>query len=304
MLRFVNAVAEAIEPEYPDVIVETLAYQYTRQAPKITKPRHNVSICLCSIECCFTHPLRECHRAMFPFIFATTPGVTFQQDLMDWAKICKRVLIWDYTTNFRFYLAPMVNLHVLQDNVKFFIENGVTQLFEQGNAETPSGEFGELRAYLLTKLMWEPDGDFYGWMDDFLTGYYGKAAAPIRKFIDMLQDHVTRYDLHAGIYESPKAFLHNALIPKGDAFWDEAEALADNEDVLKRVRKSRLQWRFLKFHRKGYYDDDFSEVCEKLIADLRELGITHIQEGKKFEKSADEMRHGTLPGTSRSDYRW
>ena len=35
----------------------------------------------------------------------------------------------------------------------------MTGLFEQGNGESPSGEFGELRAYLITKLMWNPDLD-------------------------------------------------------------------------------------------------------------------------------------------------
>ncbi len=71
----------------------------------------------------------------------------------------------------------MINLHVIQDNVKFFIENGVTQLFEQGNGQSISGEFGELRAYLLTKLMWEPDGDLSAWMDEFLDAYYGAGPA-------------------------------------------------------------------------------------------------------------------------------
>ncbi len=51
MIRFVNAVAEEVEKEFPDVLVETLAYQYTRKPPKHVKPRHNVVVRLCSIEC-------------------------------------------------------------------------------------------------------------------------------------------------------------------------------------------------------------------------------------------------------------
>ena len=304
LIRFVNACAESIAGEFPDVLIDTFAYQYTRQAPKKTRPAPNVSVRICSIECCFTHPLAECHRAMFPFIFATTPGVTFQQDLADWSRIASHLVVWDYTTNFRFYLAPMVNLHVLQDNIRFFRDNNVTGLFEQGNGQSVSGEFGELRGYLISKLMWEPDGDVEKWTQEFLAGYYGNAAGPIHAYIKLLAGHVTRYDLHAGIYESPKAFLHNALIPKMDALWDEAEALADNEEILERVQRSRLQVRFIKFHRKGPGDDDYDAVCEQLISDIRRHGVTYIQEGKDIEKSFDEMRHGTLPGTSRSDYRW
>ena len=48
LIRFVNAVAEAIEPEFPDVAVDTLAYQYSVTPPRITRPRHNVMVRMCS----------------------------------------------------------------------------------------------------------------------------------------------------------------------------------------------------------------------------------------------------------------
>ena len=60
MLRFVNACAASIAEEFPDVIIDTFAYQYTRQAPKLTRPAPNVCVRICSIECCFSHPLAEC----------------------------------------------------------------------------------------------------------------------------------------------------------------------------------------------------------------------------------------------------
>ena len=60
VLQLVNRVAEAVEKEFPDKAVETLAYQWTRQPPKTMRPRPNVIIRLCSIECCFSHPLATC----------------------------------------------------------------------------------------------------------------------------------------------------------------------------------------------------------------------------------------------------
>ena len=50
VIRFVNAVAEEIEKEFPNVLVETLAYQYTRKPPAIARPRHNVIVRLCTID--------------------------------------------------------------------------------------------------------------------------------------------------------------------------------------------------------------------------------------------------------------
>ena len=56
MLAFANYVGEKIEPEFPQVAVDTLAYQYTRKPPKTLKPRANVIVRLCSIECNFREP--------------------------------------------------------------------------------------------------------------------------------------------------------------------------------------------------------------------------------------------------------
>src|SRR6185312_2018133 len=65
MLAFVNYIAEQIEPEFPNVAVDTFAYQYTRKPPKTIKPRHNVIVRLCSIECNFREPLDHVSNASF-----------------------------------------------------------------------------------------------------------------------------------------------------------------------------------------------------------------------------------------------
>jgi hypothetical protein len=85
LLRFVNACANSIAEEYPHVIIDTLAYQYTRQAPKITKPAPNVAVRICTIECCFAHPLNECDAVSDTFKKHIIGTPTFQQDIRDWA---------------------------------------------------------------------------------------------------------------------------------------------------------------------------------------------------------------------------
>ena len=93
LIRFVNAVAEAIEDEFPQVLVDTLAYRYTRTPPKLTRPRYNVCVRLCSIECCFAHPLAQCDEICS---FADKGhGDSFQHDLKEWAKVCDRLYVWD-----------------------------------------------------------------------------------------------------------------------------------------------------------------------------------------------------------------
>ena len=296
VLRFVNACADAVKDEFPDVLIETLAYQYTRRPPKITKPRDNVCICLCSIECCFTHPMRSCQVPVRPFKHLVDWDHPFQEDLRGWGKLTNNLFIWDYTTNFRFYLAPMINLHVLQDNIRFFLENGVSSIFEQGNGQARSGEFGELRAYLLTRLMWEPEGDVSRWTDEFLEGYYGAAGKALRRYIDLLSDHVTRHGVHAGIYESPMDVVPNTMLPALTALFDEAEeAVRNDPESLSHVKRSRLQLEFIKHQRRLPSSDDFQGEAEALIEKISLSGVERIQESASLEESFEEIRKGDLP---------
>ena len=99
LLHFINVVAEEIEKEFPNVLIETLAYRYTRTPPKIVRPRKNVLIRLCSIECNFGRPLSD----------SETNG-RFLSDLKVWSRISQHMWIWDYGANFKNYLLPHPNL--------------------------------------------------------------------------------------------------------------------------------------------------------------------------------------------------
>ena len=203
LLTFVNRIADDIKDDYPHVYVDTLAYRYTRKAPKHIKPRDNVIIRLCSIECCFSHPLDDprCPH-----------NVEFVRDIEAWAAICHNLYIWDYTTDFLCYLAPFPNLAVLQRNVRFFKEHNVIGMFEQGNYQSLSGEFGELRGYLLAKLLWNPDMTAEAYdahMNEFLRDYYGGGWTYIREYIDVTSRKAA--ERHLFIYDTP-----NRLFPFGE----------------------------------------------------------------------------------------
>ena len=144
MLELVNYVAEKIEPEFPNVLVDTLAYQYTRKAPRTLRPRPNVIIRLCSIECNFAKPLTDSSNELFA------------RDIRDWHRLTDRLYIWDYTTDFSHYLLPFPNYYVLGPNVRFFHRNGVVGLFEQGAYQSFSNEMSEMRAWVLAQLLWNP----------------------------------------------------------------------------------------------------------------------------------------------------
>ncbi len=264
MLRFVNAVAEAVEEEFPDVLVQTFAYQYTRKAPKITKPRKNVMIRYCTIEACFRHTLADetCEKN----------AGKFAPELKEWQGICDKISIWDYATNYSCYLAPFPNLEVLRENARFFAENNAIHMFEEDTPGTYTGDLGDLRAYLVSRLLWNPymtQSDYDTHMREFLEGYFGAGWRSINAYIRLL--HETTRTYHMGCFQRMDTGfmgsdpLSEAYIPQpyqeiaadsyladfipcldeAIALWNEAEALAAHEDELQRIRRSKMSVTYL-----------------------------------------------------------
>ena len=241
LLRFVNAVAADIAEDYPNVTIDMLAYRYTQKAPSVTKPLENVCIRLCSIFCDFTHPLNTSENDC-------TESQTFSEDLIAWSKICDNIYIWDYTTNFHFYIATFANFHVLRENMRFFAEHNVRGMFPQGNGCSLSGEFGELRAYLVAKLMMNPymsEEEYYAHMDEFMEAYYGEGWSYLRAYINDTSELASI--ACQGIYDQPFTAIREVdyKINEGTftEYWDKAEELAG--DRLPEVQRSRLQWKYI-----------------------------------------------------------
>jgi len=230
MLRFVNSVAADIEDEFPKVAISTLAYQYTRKPPKITKPRHNVIVRLCSIECSFSRPL------------ADERNKKFRDDIVGWSKITNRLYIWDYTTNFRHYIMPHPNLRVLGPNIKFFADHNVKGIFEQGAYTTNGAEMAELRAWVLAKLLWNPNLDGRKLIDEFIEGYYGSAAPHIKAYLKVTHDAVEATGDHLGCFSPHTAkFLSFETLSKGWTHLKAAERAVQNDPDLRfRVQVAQL----------------------------------------------------------------
>ena len=273
LLEFVNAVAEELEKDYPNLVVDTLAYNYTQAPPKNIVPRENVCIRVCSIRVCFMHPMTVCPEHKGPNNAQWTRTKLFMNDFVNWGKICDRIYVWDYTTNFRYYIAPFSNFGAIRENMKFYHENGVRGMFPQGNSQSISGEFGELRAYLLAKLMWNPymtEEEYDRHMNEFLQAYYGNGWIYIRMFIDKTTELVANAESCINIYEEPLQSITQAeyLANEADfeAWWSKAELVAG--DRAEAVHRSRLQWRCIQIL---LHPDD--EAALAFAAEVEELGI-------------------------------
>jgi hypothetical protein len=282
VLALVNRVAEAVEGDFPDRAVETLAYQWTRKAPKSMRPRPNVIVRLCSIECCFSHPLATCN---------SPANEAFRNDAAAWAKVCNRLWVWDYVTDFNCYLLPFPNQRVRRDNIRFFIRHNVTGIFEQDTYNSPHSELAALGGYLTAKFLWNPDYNENQAIDEFLTGYYGAAAEPIRQYINLLHDRVEKENIHVNIWAPVTSpHLTDDLLVAADALWQTAEdRVRDSADARRRVQISRLSVDFAVCERAMLMSAKKLPVHEPLrqlasrragiyLDTLKTSGLTHLRE--------------------------
>ncbi len=189
LLMLVNAVADAVSKSHPGVMVGTLAYDYTRKPPTTIRPRPNVQIQLCSIECCQTHPIDDPGCPKNP---------AFCEDLRSWGKICDNVYVWTYVTNFHNYLIPCPNLRALGHNIRFFRANNVKGLFMQGPAS--GAELGGLRNYIISNMIWDPTMNENALMDEFLALHYGRAANFVKRYIDLVHDAAQKKGQHRNCF--------------------------------------------------------------------------------------------------------
>ncbi len=305
MIRFVNAIADDIKEDYPNVMVDTFAYVYTRKPPKITVPRDNVIVRLCSIECNFSTPLNNESNKI---------NKAFADDIKEWSRICKNLHIWDYTTNYSHYLSPFGNFDVLQENLKFFAEHNVIGVYSEGNyqAAQSNGEFAELRSYMLARLTWNPDADIDELMYEFCDAYYGKGAQHIVDFINFIDENnggisidinnwwVTPFPNEISVEKGMKIYTNvsdaavlkvkHSDVEKIDEMWQMAYDAAEEDWQKENVKRSEICWRYLKASRSiGEFKNSKTraEEHEKLYEDFKKYGISLLCEGHENELSND-----------------
>lgn len=254
LIRFVNKLAR----RFPDKQFSTLAYLYSMHPPKHTKPLPNVNIMLCDIDCKREVPLTD-----------NESGRDFMRALEGWSRISNNIFVWDYGINFDNMVSPFPNFHIIQKNMQLFKKNHATMVFEQINS-TKGTDMGELRSYMMAKLMWDPYQNADSLMRAFVRGYYGAAAPYIYKYVAMITGALLSSHTPLWIYDSPishkNGMLNDQLMKTYAEIFDQAEAaVATDSTLLARVQIARLPLRYSELEiTRTKTGQDAAEVSRKL----------------------------------------
>jgi hypothetical protein len=282
MLRFVNAVAAA----FPNKIISTLAYQYTRKPPLITKPAKNVNIMFCSIECGRHLPIED-----------DPDAAQFRNDFEGWCKLTDNIIVWDYVVQFSNYVSPFPNLHVLQPNIQYFYEHGVRHMFEQASGNVWSDNMA-LKSYLIAALLWNPYVDVDSLTEKYALLQYGNAAEDMLTYFADLEQQVKQSGAGLDIYGNP-------ITPNNT--WLKPEQLSEYESYFEsalkntptsfhyEIKKLKLPLQYSRLEQAKFYGignlgvfennkgtwqlrQQIKTDLDNFIADCKQLEVTYLNE--------------------------
>jgi len=219
-LMFVNAVADEIAKDYPDVLIDTLAYSFYAAAPKTIKPRPNVCIRVCDDPGDVMHGMGHPNNKV---------GL---KTLKDWSKITKHLRIWDYDVIYTPNLPTPTQLYTAND-MKLFKKVGVEGVFtELENVLTT--DMWDMKAWILAKTMEDPNANSDKLVREFTDGYYGAAGRYVREYLNGINKALNKRPVYINFGGSPAGytFLDVKTVLSANTAFDKAEAAVSNDPVL------------------------------------------------------------------------
>jgi len=294
MFALINAVARDVAKEYPDIMIDTLAYLHTRRPPKNMTFEANVMIRLCSIENCAVHPLGECAWNSDRHFNKSYPPIEYKQELKDWAALTDRLQVFDYPVNNNHGFLPVPNFHLIQHNLRFERDAGIKGVFLCSCYTVPYNSFGALKSYLYARLMYNPDLDYNTLETEFLTAYYGAAAPVVKEILTYMEQRLKTHDFHM-IFATPPTRDPSGYY--GADFQDDMEklfvkalSLVTDEKYRLRLKREALCAPLLRalFMKKG--DPQFSQKIEAFFGLAHSLGIYEFCESDEKSERGYRLR--------------
>ena len=231
LLDFVNHMADAIKDDYPDVAIDTLAYQMTQQAPKTLRARDNVIVRLCDTASNFTKPITHAENA------------AFRDHLLSWAKKCRNLRVWDYAVTYApYYGMPLPTVHTYPADYRFYAEHHVEGVFTEHEYPVLA-DLRDLKVWMMMKLLEDPYRDYGELLTTFTDGFYGPAGWLVRRYLARLEAASARKSSHLSMGASPRQYRYLDLdfVREAHEIFDQAErAVGDDPTLLRRVRHARL----------------------------------------------------------------
>ncbi len=202
LIRFCNVLADEVQKwldEGEDVPEEhrgrqikivTFAYEYTSAAPteiingRIV-PLHPTVVAGPNLVI----RMAQFSNSYYPY-FSDNQDNKLKAVFAEWKVICDQFMFWGYDTDYADYVSYFPSLQSAYDNVQGLKDYGMVNVLMQSVHHSLSNWQSNLKHYVYSKLLWNPDQDVSLLKQEYLNGYYGNTAAPfVSEFIDYYDRH-------------------------------------------------------------------------------------------------------------------
>ena len=231
LLQFVNRLADRIRRTHPEVLLETLAYDYTFDPPADLGARDNVIVRVSALfHRDYSKPLS--HPRNRRYLTA----------LEGWSARAAHLRVWDYIVTYGpDGDLPLPNVSFLAQDLRTYLELGVEGVFVSHGRY--SVDLRDLKLWLLAKLLEDPHRDERKLLRTFTDGYYGPAGKHIRRYLALRGKAVERRDCSFGFQPTAEEFCYLDLkfVASAQRLFDRAwQRVAARPTLARRVRHARL----------------------------------------------------------------
>lgn len=225
LLRFVNRLARDIGQRYDGVMLETLAYSTYIEPPlDDVVPERNVIIRYADLR------EDQLHDLMYP------TNKDSLRRIKKWASLCKvnnsPFYVWDYYLH-DYPAAPVPDIFRITRNIKLLYELGVSGYFVE-NETAQTRDFWALAQWVALRMMEDPMQNADDLIDDFISKYYGKAAAYIKEYLMLCHEVAEKSDYVLLLYEplTNWNYVTPELVKKGMELLDKALIAVEGNAVF------------------------------------------------------------------------
>lgn len=288
LLPFLNKLAKA----FPDKYISTLAYLHTLKAPENIKTEPNVVIKLCSMPG---------DQACSYLNGANKNSAQFKEQVEQWSKITDNIVVWDYVVNFAHLLMPFPNFAVQAENQRFYENNNIIGVFHQASREQ-GGEFACLRAYVLSRLMWEgSDMNVAECVSKYVSAYYGAAADKILEYMNLCAENLSLGDSSLGLYDGLmahyKGYLSQENVLKYEGIINQAKEEVKGDSVYeKRAEEAEISTLYAKILLPKISEEERQTALDRLNSLCESHNITMVCEWDSLENFNKISLNDTIKG--------
>jgi hypothetical protein len=194
-LKWVNSVARAVKETYPDNAVLALAYANATREPVLAKPESNVVVMYC--------PWYWTTRTTSAVSWANPLNVTAMKQFMGWSMMFPgQIGLYDYPGSWVYGQA---------ERIKFLAKNDARVFYSCGGN-------GDLFQWVNANLLVDPFLDTELLVSEFASAYYGPAAEPMGRYLELRRNTIERNLVHTRFPFRDVSFLQTTreLIQKAE----------------------------------------------------------------------------------------